>query len=277
MDNDEVIENEVPEETSEENLEEVKVTDNASEGEEQNQEEAVEPNTSDEDIEKEIEKRANERTEKQIQSRLRRQERKFNEKLSKYEQLENVMKAGLNVDNLDDAISAASQFYQDQGVTIPEYRNSRSERDEKVLAKADAQDIIELGHDEMEAEANRLAGIPNRSLREETIFNTLCEKLIEDRQVNELKEKGIDTEILDNKDFQAFKSQFNYNTPISNIYDMYMLKNKPAEKPVSAGSAKSESTTSGDTFSPQRINEMSQEEMLKYWDNPAFRKAAGLN
>ena len=268
LDNELVVENDVPE-TSEENLEEVQV--DASQEEEQVRDTTQEVETlSQEDIEKMIEERANKKTEEQIEQRLIRdrinRERKQNKELAKYKQLENVIKAGLGVDNLDDAISKTSEFYKEQGVTIPEFKDVYSERDEKILAKADAQDIIELGKSEMEAEANRIASIPEtkRTLREKTIFDTLCKELIGLRDMEELKSKGYKTDILQDKDFSDFRNQFNVNTPISKIYEMYnKVSGKTVEQPRSPGSAKSTTTVKQikEYYSPEDFDKLTDKEL----------------
>ena len=264
----ELVVDDVPE-TSEENLEEVQV--NASQDDEQIQETTQEVETpSQEDIERMIEERANKKTEEQIEQRLIRdrisRERKQNKELAKYRQLENVIKAGLGVDNLDDAISKTSEFYKEQGVTIPEFKDLYSERDEKILAKADAQEIIELGKEEMEAEANRIASIPEakRSLREKTIFNTLCQELISLRDVDELKSKGYKTDILQTKEFSDFRNQFNVNTPISKIVEMYnKMDGQVVEQPRSPGSAKSTTTVKQikDYYSPEDFDKLTDEDL----------------
>lgn len=264
----ELVVDDVPE-TSEENLEEVQV--NASQDDEQVQETTQEVETpSQEDIERMIEERANKKTEEQIEQRLIRdrisRERKQNKELAKYRQLENVIKAGLGVDNLDDAISKTSEFYKEQGVNIPEFKDLYSERDEKILAKADAQEIIDLGKEEMEAEANRIASIPEakRSLREKTIFNTLCQELISLRDVDELKSKGYKTDILQTKEFSDFRNQFNVNTPISKIVEMYNKMNgQVVEQPRSPGSAKSTTTVKQikDYYSPEDFDKLTDEDL----------------
>lgn len=268
LDNELVVNNDVPE-TSEENLEEVNIS--TSEDEEQVQETTQEIEMpSQEDIEKMIEERANKKTEEQIEQRLIRdrinRERKQNKELAKYRQLENVIKAGLGVDNLDDAISKTSEFYKEQGVTIPEFKDVYSERDEKILAKADAQDIIELGKSEMEAEANRIASIPEakRTLREKTIFDTLCKELIGLKDMEELKSKGYKTDILQTKEFTDFRNQFNVNTPILSIYEMYNKMNgQTVEQPRSPGSAKSTTTVKQikEYYSPEDFDKLTDKEL----------------
>lgn len=282
LNNEELLENDVPE-TSVENLEEVNIGTSEDEGHIQEITQEVE-NPNQDDIEKQIEERANKLFEEKVEERLIRdrasRERKQNKEMAKYKQLENVIKAGLGVDNLDDAISRTSNFYKEQGINIPEYKDSFSERDEKILAKADAQEIIELGRNEMENEANRIASIPadKRTTREKNIFDTLCKELINMKDIDDLKAKGYKTEILSTKEFDDFRNRFNVNTPISDIYEMYLKLNaKPVEKPASAGSAKNEVGKVTETFSAERINNMTPQELIKYWNNPEFRKVAGLN
>lgn len=275
--NEEVVQNDV-ENTSEETLDEVVV--NASQDEPEQEE--VQEEQKNDDIEKQIEERANKMFEEKVEERLKRdrqsRERRQEQEMAKYKQLENVIKTGLGVDTIDDAISKTSEFYREQGINIPEYKDEYSERREKNLAKLEAQEIIELGYDDMVSEANRLSSISNRSPYEETMFMTLCEKLTDMKNTKELQDKGIDTAILKDEEFNKFKNRF-INTPITEIYDMYSKLNAkpPVVKPASAGSAKTETNNSSDTFTAEQINNMKPEEMLKYWNNPAFRKLAGLN
>ena len=239
-----------------------------------------------ESIERQIEERANKIAEEKMEARLIRdrikREREEAKTRAKYEQLENIMKTALGADNIDDVISKSKEFYREQGIQIPEIINksSYSEREEMILAKADAEEIISLGKKEMEEEANRIASIPKkeRSVRDNTIFKEVCTKLMILKDEESLKDKGYDMKILEDKDFSSFRSQFTFDTPVSKVYEIYSkLNSKTVEKPASAGSAKSENNTSAESFSAERINNMKPDEMLKYWNNPAFRKIAGLN
>ena len=279
----EVVEEVVAPEEATEELEEVS-TDNASESAEevQDNEEVVVRNDSEDEIQKKIEERANALFEEKVQKRLARdrasRERKFNKELSKYKRLENVINAGLGVDNIDEAIKRTSEFYKEQGIDIPEYKDEDTAKRERRLAKLEAEDIIELGRSEMEAEANRLAKIPIEQMSdyERTVFDTLCERLTEDNQTQALKEKGIDPAILKDSNFKKFKDQFNLATPITDIYDMYQLKAKPIEKPATVGSVKSENTINNNTLTLEKIQKMTPQEMAKYWDNPEFKRLVGI-
>lgn len=274
--NEEVVLNDVPE-TSEENLEEVNIGTSEDEGQVQEIVEETETN-SEEDINRMVEERANKMFEEKVKDRLARdrasQERKYNKELAKYKYLESVINAGLGVDNLDDAISKTSNFYKEQGINIPEFKDSYSERDEKILAKADAQEIIELGRDEMKAEANRLSNIPldKMTVRERTIFDTLCEELTNLKDIDELKAKGYKTDILETKEFNEFRNQFNYKTPISKIYEMYnKINGQVVEQPASPGSAKTNTTNNEikDYYTPEEASQFSEEDL----DNPKLMKA----
>ena len=278
-----IVENDVPETSEQENEVETDASEEVNEVPEVT-EEVTQP--SEEDIEKRIEEEVNKRFEEKIEARLARdrnsRERKEAPVRAKYQQLEEMMKSALGAKDIDDVITKSREFYKEQGITIPEVINkpSLNERDERVLAKADAEEIISLGKSEMEAEANRIASIPEnqRSLRDNTIFNVLCQELVKINDKEDFKAKGYDTEILNDKDFSLFRNQFNLNTPVSKVYEIYSKLNpKQVEKPASAGSAKTENTNSGEAFSAERINDMTPEEIMKYWDNPAFRKVAGLN
>ena len=270
LDNELVVSDDVPE-TSEQNLEEVNIgTSGDGEQVQETTEEVVTP--SQEDIEKMIEERANKRTQEQIEQRLIRdrinRERKQNQELAKYRQLESIMKAGLGVETLDEAINKSSEFYKGQGVNIPIYKeeSSLSERDEKILAEADAREIISFGKQEMETEANRIASIPEnkRTLREKTVFNALCKELINLRDVDTLKSKGYEIDLLNEKKFIEFRNQFNVNTPIETIVGMYkQVNNLNVEQPKSPGSAKSSTGIKQikDYYSPEDFDKLPDDEL----------------
>lgn len=227
---------------------------------------------SEDDIEKRIEERANKIAEEKIEARLIRdrvkREREEAGTRAKYEQLENIMKSALGADNIDDVITKSKEFYKGQGITIPEIINkpSLNERDEVVLAKADASDIIKLGKSEMEIEANRIASIPekDRSLRDKTIFNDVCKELVRMNDIESLKVKGYDTKVLEDKDFSLFREQFNLNTPVSQIYEMYnQVHGSKKVQPKSPGSAKTTQTNNEikDYYSPEDFDKLTAEDL----------------
>lgn len=264
-----VVTDDVPE--TSENEEQIET--DASEGVEEVQDTAetvVQP--SEEDIEKRIEERANKIAEEKIEARLIRdrvkREREEAGTRAKYEQLTNIMKSALGAENIDDVITKSKEFYKEQGMTIPEIINKPflNERDEIVLAKADANDIIKLGKSEMEIEANRIAAIPekDRSLRDTTIFNDVCRELVRMNDIESLKVKGYDTKVLEDKDFSSFREQFNLNTPVSQIYEMYSkVHGSKKVQPRSPGSAKTTQTNNEikDYYSPEDFDKLTAEDL----------------
>lgn len=264
----ELVVNDVPE--TSENEEQIET--DASEGVENVQgatEEVTQPNT--EEIERQIEERANKIAEEKIEARLIRdrvkRERDEATTKAKYQELETIMRSVLGADSIDDVITKSKEFYKEQGMQIPEIiKSSLNERDEMVLAKADASDIIKLGKTEMEAEANRIASIPEkeRSLRDKTIFNDVCRELIKMKDVDNLKAKGYDTKILEDKDFSSFRNQFNLETEVSKIYEMYQKVNgsKPTQ-PKSPGSAKTTNSSNEikDYYTPEEVRNFTEEDL----------------
>jgi hypothetical protein len=276
-DNELIVGNDVPETSLEENEVETDASEEVNEVPNVT-EEVTQP--SEEDIEKQIEERANKLFEEKIEARLVRdrvkREREEAKEKAKYQELETMMKSALGAKDLDDVITKSREFYREQGITIPEIINkpSLNERDERVLAKADAEEIISLGKSEMEAEANRIASIPEnqRSLRDKTIFNDLCQELVRINDLESLKTKGYDTKILEDKDFSSFRNQFNLNTPVDKIYEMYQqVRGTKPVQPKSPGSAKTNTTNNEikDYYTPEEVRQFTEEDL----DNPKLMEA----
>lgn len=282
-DNELIVTDDVPETTSEILNED---TTDTSEVVDETQEETVQDaQISDEDIERQIEERANKLFEDKIETRLIRdrikQEEKYNKELEKYKYLESIINSGLGTSNLDDAISKTTDFYKEQGISIPAYnvQSNLTERQEKILAEAEANEIKQCGIKEMENEANRIAGIPldKRTTREKLVFKSLAEELISRRNISELKAKGYDAKILDSDDFNKFKSKFSTNEPISDIYEMYQKVNGTAKKqePRSPGSAKDTASTNEikEFYTPEEVRKFTEEDL----SNPNLMKAVELS
>lgn len=180
-----------------------------------------------------------------VEARLARERRKFNQEKAKYEELVNTLKVGMGKDNIDEISKDMKSFYKEQGIEIPEYRYN-NERDEKILAKADAEEIINAGEEEMERVANEIASKPfeQRSAREKTIFNELAQRLMINRSAKELEKIGVKRDLLEDKSFKTFAEKFSVSTPITEIYEMYSKLNKSEttpKKPV--GSVKTTTET----------------------------------
>ena len=196
----------------------------------ENTEETVEETLVD-SVEQQEETKQNLLTEEQLKERLARQERsltrkfekELNEKLSKYQQTENILQKGLEVSNIDEANERLTEFYKEQGINIPEPQTKQfTDWEINVLAKAEAEQIIEDGFDEMEKEADRLAaiGFVNLSKKEKTIFNTIAERLVVENNKKELSKNGIDTKILEDNEFKQFSQKFKATENVVDVYNL---------------------------------------------------------
>lgn len=185
------------------------------------------------------------RIDKAVETRLKRERRENERKNKSLYQIEDALKKGLGVEDRAEILNKLNEFYE-----IPA-TNTPNVKDEEFLGKAYAQEIIDEGDiQEIEDEANRIASIPRdkRSARENAMFNALCEKLVSNKQENELKNNGIGLEILSDKQFNSFRSKLNSDVSILEAVDMFnRLKQteqeNKKEKPASPGSAKSKGTT----------------------------------
>ena len=154
------------------------------------------------------------------------------------------------------------QNYKDQGVEIPEYHENMSEREQKALAKLDADEVIELGDQAMQERFGELYQKykqNNISVREQEEM-TLIGKAHSIRLAKkELLSVGADPNIVESDKFKKFAQRYADNISIKEIYEDYKTKYgvKPT-KPASAGSVKT-------THSEAQVNynEMSNEDFEK--------------
>lgn len=278
LNNEIFVNDSVPETLENEEVEQIET--DASEEVEEVQDNTQEVEKPERDIEKEIEERANKIVEEKIKARLARdrvrRERENEERFSKYQKLEDILKVGLGAKDLDDVIVKSSEFYKEQGINMPviEHKQSLNERDAIILAKADAQDIIKCGEKEMEYEANRIANIPReeRTYREKVIFNELGTELTRINNLRKLKSKGYDVNVLNDEGFKKF-SEHIVNKPIEEVYDMYTKLNPIAkQQPKSPGSAKT--TVASDEvkefYTPEEARKFTEEDLIK---NPKLEEA----
>lgn len=176
-----------------------------------------------------------------LPKKLARREAKIRKEYEKkYGQLENVLKAGLNVDNIEEATEQLTNFYTQRGANIPTYHSEYSERDLEILAQGDYEDIINGStYKEVEDEANRLAdiGLDNMTDRERLTFNKLGKYLTEEKSKKELAAMGVDESLLKDEEFKEFSSKLNPNLSLKEKYEMYK-KYKPMPKVEPIGSLK---------------------------------------
>ena len=262
MENEEMLEqtNEsenVETQTTEENVDGIELTDTSEEVEEN--EETIET-----EEKEEVKKFTQEEVDDIVKRRLARKEREYQRELSKYQDTDNVLRTALNLSEEDDTNSKLRQFYEEDGVKLPDRINSGlSEHDVEVLARGDAELFIEEGYASMEEEANRLANIGYKNLneREKILFTTLAEKLTEENDRKSLLSVGASEELLNTKDFQDFRKKFNSNVDIKDIYSLYK-NSQPKKKKENPGSMKNAKTTgTKDYYTDEEISKMSLEDL----------------
>lgn len=198
-------------------------------------------------------------------------------KLSKSKQLENTIRAGLGLTDEDDVLSKVRDFYREQGIDIPDI-STENNRDEEKLGKADADEYIDMYDDkEIEERAEELAIKQKRgrtTARENAEFFRLGEYLTAKLEEKELKESGVDTSILQDKDFKAFANNFKTGTKISDVYKMWEKMNgeeeKTPKKPASTGSSQSTVPDNKDKeyYTPEEVDKLSSKDL----DNPTIWK-----
>lgn len=203
-----------------------------------------------------------------VDKRVARKMRKYEKQMAEYEDTENVLKSALEVDNISDANKKLRNYYQEQGYELPEKKSSYSERELNILAKAEADEIIEEGYDSMLEEANRLAkiGYQNLNQKEKIIFMTLGDELDKQNDTRELKKLGANEELLNDSKFIEFRSMFDKKTPIEKVYGLYKNQ-EPKPKVELPGSMKNTSVKEEKEYlTPEEVVALTPED----WEKPGM-------
>lgn len=199
----------------------------------------------------------------------RREARIRRENDQKYGELMGLLRAGTGKESVEDITGSLKDFYGQRGVKTPA-APQYSERDTQILAKAEAEDIIRGGFDEVVAEVDRLAkvGAANMTPREKAVFAVLAQHRRSQEQEAELSKLGVTPEVWGSKAFQDFRAKFNSSTPISEVYDIYE-KTQPRKEIQTMGSMK-QGKVSGvkDYYTPEEIERLTEEDLddPKVWE-----------
>jgi hypothetical protein len=210
--------------------------------------------TTTEEIVEQVEEPAKVYTEAEFQQKLdevlgkkvARKEAKIRKEYEKkYGNLETVLKAGTGKENVEDMTSTFREFYEKKGIQIPS-EPTYSSRDIEVLARAEADEIIKAGLEDVIEEVDRLAdiGLGNMSAREKAMFKTLAEYRQTAERGKALSKIGVTEDVYNSKEFKDFAGKFSSNTPITEVYEIYN-KMQPKKEVKTMGSMTN--TTSKDT------------------------------
>lgn len=213
--------------------------------------EEVTENTEEQPVEEVVEEKMY--SEKELHQRMdeliprklkRREERIQKEYEKKYGKLESILKLGLEVNSIEEATEKLEGIYSQQGINIPkEIKSNLSERQERILAEADAQELIETSSiNELKDEINGLVrkGYENMSSSEKIIFTKLNSYVKEKEDREELEKMGVNVDELNsNQEFKDFTSHLNSEMSMKDKYEFYK-KNRPEPVVEQIGSMKGE-------------------------------------
>ena len=190
----------------------------------------------------------------------------------KYGDLEEVLKAGTGKEDVTEITDTFRDFYTKKGVQFKQ-KPIYSDKDSETLAKADAEEIIRAGYEEVVEEVDRLAaiGVANMTPREKVLFKTLAEHRQSTERGNELAKMGVTEDVYNSQEFKDFAGKFNHNTSISDIYSIY-AKTQPKKEIKTMGSMKNTAVESAvkEYYSPEEASKFSRAELDK---NPALFNA----
>ena len=189
----------------------------------------------------------------------------------KYGDLEEVLKAGMGKEDIGEITTDLRKFYgEKKGIKMPE-KPKYSSKEIEVLARAEADEFISAGYEDVVEECDRLAsiGVENMSARDKALFHTLATYRQNAERVKELADIGVPESVYNSNEFQTLAKKFNSDTSMADIYDIYKAK-YPTEKPKTMGSMKSNST--GDSV----VKDYYSPEEAKKFSNKDYDKTPGL-
>lgn len=189
--------------------------------------------------EEDFNKRLDEVLAKKIARKEAKLRREYEEKYSADLELANVVRQGIGEEDTLQAVNRMNEFYKQNGVDIRPFQRSLSQRDEEILANAEAEDIISSGYEDLVEEVDRLAsiGVENMTPREKIVFSKLASERTRQDALKDLASIGVSREVLEDKDFVDFSNKLNPNLSVKEKYEMYS-KFKPKPKVEQIGSMK---------------------------------------
>lgn len=221
-----------------------------------------------------VDRMVKEKLDEVLPGKIARKEAKIRKEYDrKYGGLTEVLKAGTGKEDVDEMTDTFKKFYKSKGINIPEKQNY-SDRDIEILARAEADDIIQSGYDDVVEEVDRLTeiGAANMTAREKAVFKSLAEYRQAAERGKELSKLGVTEDVYNSKEFKDFASKFNATTPITDIYDIYS-KTRNKKEIRTMGSMKNSTTDEGtvkDFYTRDEALQFTKKDLDK---NPALYKA----
>ena len=187
----------------------------------------------------------------------------------KYGELESVLKAGTGKESVEEMTDTFAEFYRSKGIKMPDKPNYTA-KDIEVLARAEAEEIIRSGNDEVFEEVDRLAniGAAKMTAREKAVFKILAEHRQNAERIGELSKMGVTEDVYNSQDFKDFAGKFSVNTPITDIYDIYAKMNPKKEYKTMGSMKQSQNTGVKDYYTQAEIERLTEEDLddPRVWD-----------
>lgn len=179
---------------------------------------------------------------------------------TKYGKLENVLRAGTGIENVDEMTNSFTEYYSSKGINIPT-TNGINDRDLERLGNTDAEDIISVGFEEVVEETDRLAkvGYDNMTSREKAMFKKLAEYRKDAEEKKELAQLGVTGDSLN--EYLEFRNKLNPEMSEKEKYELY-VKFKPKKDIEQIGSMKNTTADKKkDYYTMEEIGKLTSEEL----------------
>ena len=169
--------------------------------------------------------------------RVARIQKQHNREMEQYKELEAVLKAGMNKEDVGEITEDLRTFYGDRkGIKMPVKVDS-SAKDNEILADHEAKEIISGGVDDVKYELERLTnkGVEKMTAREKAVYPHLVAYMDNERTREELAKIGVAEDEYKSDEYQEFRKQFTSNVPETKRYEFYR-KSKPKKEIKTMGS-----------------------------------------
>lgn len=189
--------------------------------------------------------------------------RQYDREYGAYRELADVAMAGTGTKSVGEARDILTDFYGKKGVQMPQ-KAGFSDQDIKVLARADADELIGYGDEDVEDELRRLTdiGIEKLTPREKARMLLLDQHQKGAQRARKLSAIGVTEDVYSSREFQNFAGNFNPNTPIEYIHELY-AKTQPRKEHRTMGSMKNAAGKEvRDFYSPEDIAKLSTDDLL---------------
>lgn len=187
-----------------------------------------------------------------------------------YLQMADIIRQGAGMESGDpkELNSMLLQMFENNGLKIQPQKPELQQREQTILGEADARDDIDLGIDYVLEKLDMYQVSPPQDFREIARAKDLADFASKYFAAKELEKQGVNaTEVLGNKNFQAFAARYRADVPITEIYtDFKKVNGEMPRAPKSTGSVKGSGKTNDLFFTKDQVAAMSRDEIRKNFD-----------